>query len=201
MTGSIRATDGRTLGDRAKLTRENLLTCLTGLLADKGCGDAKVVDVAKAANTSPATFYQYFPDIDSALLALGQRAVEDARAHAFTDTASAEAVAGEFFALRRKHRVVLAALDSRAARGDQRFTAIDRQFRAPVTAALAALAKERDPSAADDLIQQRVLPLVLMLSAASRDTSRSQGKATRAIAQSTTRIVGMVLATPAQLAA
>ena len=32
--------------------------------------DLKVVDIAREAGTSPATFYQYFPDVEAAMLAM-----------------------------------------------------------------------------------------------------------------------------------
>jgi AcrR family transcriptional regulator len=34
--------------------------------------EIKVIDIAREAKTSPATFYQYFPDIESAVLALAE---------------------------------------------------------------------------------------------------------------------------------
>jgi AcrR family transcriptional regulator len=37
--------------------------------------DLKVVDIAREAGTSPATFYQYFPDVESAILVLADEMV------------------------------------------------------------------------------------------------------------------------------
>ena len=37
--------------------------------------DIKVVDIAREAGTSPATFYQYFPDVESAVLVLADEMV------------------------------------------------------------------------------------------------------------------------------
>ena len=39
--------------------------------------DLKVVDIARAAGTSPATFYQYFPDVEAAVLVLAEEMIED----------------------------------------------------------------------------------------------------------------------------
>jgi len=41
--------------------------------------DLKVVDIAREAATSPGTFYQYFPDVESAILALADEMVGQGR--------------------------------------------------------------------------------------------------------------------------
>ena len=43
---------------------------LRRLLEDHGIRDLRVVDIAREVGTSPATFYQYFRDVDEAVLVL-----------------------------------------------------------------------------------------------------------------------------------
>ena len=39
--------------------------------------DLKVVDIAREAGTSPATFYQYFPDVTTAIVGLSEDMAEE----------------------------------------------------------------------------------------------------------------------------
>src|SRR4051812_19241722 len=64
------AIDGRRLGQRAQLTRRRLPDATADLLGTQGILDLKVVDITRAVGTSPATFYQYFQNVDEAVLAL-----------------------------------------------------------------------------------------------------------------------------------
>ena len=66
------AIDGRRLGLRAQATRRRLLDATAELLETEGILDLKVVDVARKVGTSPATFYQYFANVEEAVLALSQ---------------------------------------------------------------------------------------------------------------------------------
>jgi AcrR family transcriptional regulator len=62
----VRTVDGRIAGRRGQATRTRLLECLGELIASTSYRDVTVIDVARQAGTSPATFYQYFPDIQAA---------------------------------------------------------------------------------------------------------------------------------------
>lgn len=62
-----RAADGRVPGRRGQATRQKLLDCTADMLRTTSYRDLKVVDIAREAGTSPATFYQYFPDVESAI--------------------------------------------------------------------------------------------------------------------------------------
>ena len=64
------AADGRPIGTKALATRRRFLASTESLLGQVGVRELKVVDISRASGGSPATFYQYFPDIESALLAL-----------------------------------------------------------------------------------------------------------------------------------
>ena len=73
------AADGRVIGARAQHTRRRLLDTTARLLDERGVMELKVVDVTREVGTSPATFYQYFADVDAAILALADEATEDER--------------------------------------------------------------------------------------------------------------------------
>jgi AcrR family transcriptional regulator len=64
------AQDGRSLGKRGAQTRRRLLDATAHLLEHHGVRDLRVVDIAREVGTSPATFYQYFRDVEEAVLAL-----------------------------------------------------------------------------------------------------------------------------------
>ena len=74
---ALRAADGRVPGRRGRATRDRLTACTLGMLEDTSYRDLKVVDIAREAGTSPATFYQYFPDVESAILALAEDMATD----------------------------------------------------------------------------------------------------------------------------
>ncbi|MCU1451914.1 MAG: regulatory protein TetR [Acidimicrobiales bacterium] len=80
----LRAADGRVPGRRGRATRTKLLECTANMLRSTSYRDLKVVDIAREAGTSPATFYQYFPDVESAILVLAEEMVA-AGAHRFAE--------------------------------------------------------------------------------------------------------------------
>lgn len=74
------AADGRVIGSRAQATRRRLLDATAKLLRRHGALELKVVDITREAGTSPATFYQYFADVDAILLDLARAAGENEQA-------------------------------------------------------------------------------------------------------------------------
>jgi AcrR family transcriptional regulator len=68
---------GRVLGARALATRQSLLDETRRLLETQSLGELRVAEVARRAGTSPATFYQYFKDVESAVLCLVERATSE----------------------------------------------------------------------------------------------------------------------------
>ena len=70
------ASDGRIPGPRGLATRNRLIECTAAIVATTPYSDLRVTDVARAAGTSPATFYQYFVDLDAALLVLADQTTE-----------------------------------------------------------------------------------------------------------------------------
>jgi AcrR family transcriptional regulator len=74
---TVLGADGRVLGSRAESTRNRILEATSKLLAESGVLDLKIVDITREVGSSPATFYQYFVDIDAAILALAEQATND----------------------------------------------------------------------------------------------------------------------------
>ncbi len=128
----MRAVDGRVPGRRGRATRQRLLDSTSELLESTAYRDVKVVDIARAAGTSPATFYQYFPDIESALLALAHD-LADAGGHALRSLVeqgewspehafvSGQRVAEGYLALWEQHRALIGVIDLATLEGDNRF--------------------------------------------------------------------------------
>jgi AcrR family transcriptional regulator len=74
---TILGADGRVLGTRAESTRTKLLEATAKLLSESGVLELRIVDITREVGSSPATFYQYFVDVDAAILALVELATAD----------------------------------------------------------------------------------------------------------------------------
>ncbi|MGH9017443.1 MAG: TetR family transcriptional regulator [Acidimicrobiales bacterium] len=77
-SGTLSTTDGRVPGRRGRATRQRLLECTTELLTSTSWRSIKVIDIARQAGTSPATFYQYFENVEQAILVLAEELMEGA---------------------------------------------------------------------------------------------------------------------------
>ncbi len=64
---------GRVLGPRALKTRARILEATLALLDEKSMRDLRVIDIARRIGSSPATFYQYFKDVEDVVLELAAR--------------------------------------------------------------------------------------------------------------------------------
>ncbi len=137
------ALDGRALGRRGLRTRARLLEATAALLDSGRARDLRVVDIARAVGTSPATFYQYFRDVEAAVLALAEAAAEDLApvtrrlGEAWTPGSARQLVAA-FVASWEQHRAVLRLRNLAAQEGDPRFRAVRNASLLPITEALAA---------------------------------------------------------------
>ena len=74
----IATTDGRVPGRRGRATRQRLLATTAELLVSVPWRSIKVIDIARQAGTSPATFYQYFENVEAAITVLAEELVEGA---------------------------------------------------------------------------------------------------------------------------
>lgn len=126
------ATDGRTIGARAMATRRRLLDATKDLLARDGVLSLRLVDVTREVGSSPASFYQYFTDIDDALLVLSDE-VEESTAElaalldepwtSVDDYEHARAFVLAYVDHWDEHGAVLRARNLKAEEGDARFRA------------------------------------------------------------------------------
>src|SRR5580692_4289255 len=74
----VATTDGRLAGERGRQTRQRLLDATVELLSTTSWRSVKVTDIARYAGTSPATFYQYFGNVEDAIRVLAEGMVDQA---------------------------------------------------------------------------------------------------------------------------
>lgn len=127
---AIAAVDGRQLGRRAQQTRQRLLDATQELLETRSIRDVRVVDIARAVGSSPATFYQYFADVESAVLALADEVADELEpiAHLLdepwkgkTGLDTARQLVDSFVTYWDRYRAVLRVRNLAAEEGDARF--------------------------------------------------------------------------------
>jgi AcrR family transcriptional regulator len=126
------ASDGRVIGARAHRTRRKLLDATAKLLDERGALGLRVVDITREVGTSPATFYQYFPDVEEAILVLADEATDDTetlRPFIMTPWNDEDGVGHvqAFVAAFMEYWVILRVRDLRAEEGDDRFWAVRRR--------------------------------------------------------------------------
>ena len=140
------AIDGRALGSRGARTRRRLLEATASLLETHGIRDLRVVDIARAVETSPATFYQYFRDVEDAVLALAEQIGESttpllARLDGLWDAQdalpSARGLVEGWLELWDANRAVLRTRNLAAQEGDRRFRDVRNRMLGPFTLGLA----------------------------------------------------------------
>ena len=144
---ALRAADGRVPGRRGRATRQRLLECTGEMLATTSYRDVKVIDIAREAGTSPATFYQYFADVEAAILVLAEEMARQgthltdiiAEGSWNGDDAAATALSlvDAFLRFWDEHRAVLRVMDLATDEGDGRFQKIRVGLLNGITRALA----------------------------------------------------------------
>ena len=151
--------DGRVPGRRGRATRTRLLEQTLEMLASTSYRDLKVVDIARGAGTSPATFYQYFPDAEAALLALADELVGEGRERLTRPVLdgdwtpdgayeTCEWIADAFLGFWADHAPLLGVIDLAALEGDARFREIRTQMLNRFTEAIGQVAHEQQSSGA-----------------------------------------------------
>ena len=142
----VQAIDGRRLGARAQATRRRLLDATAELLESEGILELKVVEVARKVGTSPATFYQYFANVEEAVLALAEEAgaeidelvpLVDRPWKGTRALPLARALVDGFIAQWDRNRAVLRTRDITAQEGDPRFRRVRNQSLSRITDRLA----------------------------------------------------------------
>lgn len=145
------ALDGRPLGKRGAATRRRLLEATAQLLESHGVRDLRVVDIAREVGTSPATFYQYFRDVEEAVLAMTAEVgeelapVDELLRRSWTGPSgldTARQMVDAFIRYWDEHRAVLRTRNLAAQEGDQRFRQVRNTSLRPITDHLAAAVSE-----------------------------------------------------------
>jgi AcrR family transcriptional regulator len=150
-TAKVLTVDKRVPGRRGQVTRRRLLDCTRDALARHPYRDVKVVDIARCAGTSPATFYQYFQDVEHAVLALSdevaletdrlaERVGGDWAGPAGIETA--RGVVQGFLEHWERHRPVLRVVELAAEEGDLRFQELRCRPLNTIARALADVVRE-----------------------------------------------------------
>jgi AcrR family transcriptional regulator len=108
--------------------------------------DVKVIDIAREAGTSPATFYQYFADVEAAILMLAEQMTSDGHRLAMlirqgpwkgkAGLATATALCDTFFEFWEEYRSILRVMDLATEEGDRRFHQIRTRLLNEVNVAL-----------------------------------------------------------------
>jgi AcrR family transcriptional regulator len=177
------ATDGRVIGRRAIQTRRRILDATDALLRRQGALDLKVIDVAREVGTSPATFYQYFADVEAAILALATEAVAGAEAFSerfATDWTGpdgidqARTLVSAYMDFWGQHQAVLRIMHLRADEGDPRFRAVRRSYNEPLLAAMVVKVAEAQAAGRLPLDLEPFATAGAMLAALDRLTSFRQ---------------------------
>lgn len=137
---------GRALGPRALRTRRKILDATALLLRERSVLDLPVVDIARRAGTSPATFYHYFRDVEEVALGLAERAADEMAPLVELISGSwkgregldrARQIVDGFLDHWDAHHAVLQLRNLAADRGDKRFMRVRRDALGPVLDAFA----------------------------------------------------------------
>jgi AcrR family transcriptional regulator len=136
---------GRPLGQRALKKRRQLMDATVELLRKRSLRDLRVVDIAREVKTSPATFYQYFQDVEDVVLHLAEEATAKmpSMVKLFEGDWSGEEglqksrkVADAFIRYWDEHGAVLRVRNVAADEGDARFLAVRSKATTPLLGAM-----------------------------------------------------------------
>jgi AcrR family transcriptional regulator len=151
----LATTDGRVPGERGRQTRQRLLDATVELLATTSWRSVKVTDIAREARTSPATFYQYFGNVEQAIRVLAEGMVDQAAQLAelvggdWSEEASwdtACTVTEGFLSYWEDNRAVFRVVDLATEEGDAQLRGIRVRALNAVTVALAQVITSASPS-------------------------------------------------------
>ncbi len=150
---------GRPLGGRALAKRRAILDATRDRLAERGLRELRVADIARSVGTSPATFYQYFADVEDVVLHLAAEANDELPALLELFEGHWRGADGErrsrdvvtfFMDYWDAHGPVLRVRNLAADEGDERFMALRRAAMEPILDAMVSLmercgAADRNP--------------------------------------------------------
>ena len=165
--GTVVDQTGRPLGPRAQATRQRLLDAAKALLDEQSLRDLRVSDIARRVGASPATFYQYFQDVEDVVLCLARDASREMSD--FTDLIDGDwqgdaglergrVLASAFIDHWDAHHAPLRVRNMAADEGDPRFLDVRRRAMAPLLAALAGRIQAAQAGPSGEVIVSRVHP-------------------------------------------
>lgn len=133
------STDGQPLGTRGLRTRQRILEAVARGIQENGLRGLRLADVAAEVGFSQPAFYQYFNDLDEAILALCEEIGHLLPAFPFSESGwsdgdfsseSTRAFVSQFFEYWDQHRAVLWSRNVAVIAGDDRFQSVrDETFR------------------------------------------------------------------------
>jgi AcrR family transcriptional regulator len=153
----VATTDGRVPGERGLQTRQRLLDATVELLSTTSWRSVKVTDIARQAQTSPATFYQYFENVEQAIRVLAEEMVDQAAQlaelvggdwSAAASWQTAREVTEGFLSYWEDNRAVFRVVDLATEEGDAQLRGIRVRALNAVTIALAQVIVSASPAAA-----------------------------------------------------
>lgn len=143
---------GRPLGQRAIKKRRQLMDATVELLKERSLRDLRVVDIARAVGTSPATFYQYFKDVEDVTLQLAEEATAkmpgilksfEGDWEGEQGLQKAREVAEAFTQYWDEHGAVLRVRNTAADEGDIRFLTVRSKAMTPLLTAMSGQMERR----------------------------------------------------------
>jgi len=198
----LSATDGRVPGRRGQATRQRLLSCTAELLEETPWRSIKVIDIARQAGTSPATFYQYFENVEQAMLVLAEELTEGAGEVAslvggdWSETAgwrTALGVVQGFMDYWESNRAVFRVMELATEEGDLRFHGLRVRALNALTETLAEVigttAPRPNPAGADPMTVAATMISMLAHVAAHRYGYEFWGIRTAALVDSQARVL------------
>jgi AcrR family transcriptional regulator len=155
-TTAIADKNGRTLGPRALKKRRQFMDATAALLENSRLRDLRVVDIARSIGSSPATFYQYFEDVEDVVLQLADEASEEilGLAQVFNDSwqdedgiAKAKFVVDAYIRHWDQYGAILRIRNLASDEGDERFYQVRSKAVTPLLNAMALqIEKNANPS-------------------------------------------------------
>jgi AcrR family transcriptional regulator len=197
----IATTDGRVPGRRGRATRQRLVEATAELLVATPWRSIKVIDIARAAGTSPATFYQYFENVEAVITVLAEGLVEEAGELAalvdgdWSEAAgwgTAVAVVRGFMDYWERNRSVFRVVELVTVEGDHRFQGLRVRALNAVTVTLAkviATEAKGDPAGADPMAAAGTLIAMLAQVSSHRYGFEFWGIRTAALVDSQARLL------------
>ena len=199
----IATTDGRVPGHRGRATRQRLLECTAELLVATPWRSIKVIDIARRAGTSPATFYQYFENVEAAITVLAEELVEgvgllaglvDGDWSTEASWTTAVAVVEGFMEYWERNRAVFRVVELTTVEGDLRFQGLRVRALNAVTVTLARVIATngdgtRSPAGSDPMAAAGTLIAMLAQVAGHRYGFEFWGIRTASLVDSQARLL------------